>query len=107
MYLNKITNDEIVLPKVGSYRTHVWHIFAVRCKNRDKLQEYLKDNGIDTLIHYPISIAKQKAYKFHKLNDLEIAEQISKEELSLPLYYGMTDEEVEYVIKIINNFKVE
>ena len=107
MYLNKITNDEIVLPKVGSYRTHVWHIFAVRCKNRDKLQEYLKDNGIDTLIHYPISIAKQKAYKFDKLNDLEIAEQISKEELSLPLYYGMTDEEVEYVIKIINNFKVE
>ena len=67
----------------------------------------LKDNGIDTLIHYPISIAKQKAYKFDKLNDLEIAEQISKEELSLPLYYGMTDEEVEYVIKIINNFKVE
>ncbi len=107
MYLNKITNDEIVLPKVGSYRTHVWHIFAVRCKNRDKLQEYLKNNGIETLIHYPISIAKQQAYKFDKLNDLEIAEQISKEELSLPLYYGMADEEVEYVINIINNFKVE
>lgn len=106
-YLENINNNEIILPKIGSDRNHVWHIFAIRCKKRDKLQAYLKENGIDTLVHYPISIAKQKAYKLDKLNDLEIANQISNEELSLPLYYGMKKEEVEYVIDTINKFKSE
>ena len=103
-YLKGINNPKIILPKIGKDRTHVWHIFAIRCKTRDKLQEYLKDNGIQTNIHYPISIAKQKAYKADKLNDLPIASLIAKEELSLPLYYGMTEKEIDYVIDVINKY---
>lgn len=103
-YLNGIKNEKIILPKVGKNRTHVWHIFAIRCKTRDDLQKYLEENGIGTVIHYPISIAKQKAYRDDKLNDLEIAKTISNQELSLPLYYGMTDEEINYVIDIINKY---
>ena len=104
IYLEKITNPKIVLPKVGENRTHVWHVFAIRCKTRDDLQEYLKKHDIGTIIHYPISIAKQKAYKDDKLNDLPIARQIAREELSLPMYYGMTDEEINYVIDVINKY---
>lgn len=103
-YLNGIKNEKIILPKVGDNRTHVWHIFAIRCKTRDDLQKYLEENGIGTVIHYPISIAKQKAYCDDKLNDLEIAKTIADQELSLPLYYGMTDEEINYVIDIINKY---
>lgn len=103
-YLNGIKNEKVILPKIGKDRTHVWHIFAVRCETRDDLQKYLEDNGIGTVIHYPISIAKQKAYRNDKLNDLEIAKTIANQELSLPLYYGMTDEEINYVIDIINKY---
>lgn len=103
-YLKKINNPKIILPTIGNDRTHVWHIFAIRCKTRNKLQEYLKEHGIGTNIHYPISIAKQKAYKDDNLNDLPIAKKIADEELSLPLYYGMTDKEIDYVIDIINKY---
>ena len=104
LYLEKIDNPKIVLPKIGKDRTHVWHIFAIRCKTRNELQEYLKRHDIGTNIHYPISIAKQEAYKNDNLNDLPIAKLIADEELSLPLYYGMTDDEINYVIDIINKY---
>ncbi len=103
-YLKEIKNEKIILPKIGKDRTHVWHIFAIRCKTRDDLQKYLEENGIGTVIHYPISIAKQKAYRDDKLNDLEIAKTIADQELSLPLYYGMTEKEINYVIDIINKY---
>lgn len=103
-YLNGIKNKKILLPITKSDRNHVWHIFAIRTKTRDEFQEYLKNNGIDTLVHYPISIAKQEAYLNDKLNDLEGAYRISLEELSLPLYYGMSNEEIEYVIDVINRY---
>lgn len=103
-YLNGISNDKIILPKVGENRNHVWHIFAIRCKEREKLQKYLKDCGIETNIHYPIPIFKQKAYAEDKLDETKNAEIISAEELSLPLYYGMTDEEIDYVINKLNEY---
>ena len=103
-YLNGIKNSKIILPGVGDNRNHVWHIFAIRTKNRDQFQKYLKDNGIDTVIHYPISIAKQEAYKNDNINDLKNAEIIANEELSLPLYYGMSDDEIDYIIEIINKY---
>lgn len=105
IYLKKINNPMIILPKIGKDRTHVWHIFPIRCKQREQLKNYLAENNIQTIIHYPISIAKQEAYKKDKLNDLPIAETIAKEELSLPLYYGMTEDEINYVIDKINNFQ--
>ncbi len=103
-YLHGINNKKIILPKVKSDRNHVWHIFAIRTINRDKFQKYLKENNIETVIHYPISIAKQDAYVNDNINDLPLADLISSEELSLPLYYGMSDKEISYIIDIINKY---
>lgn len=108
LYLNGINNPEIILPFVPDYAEPVWHIFAVRTENRDKLAEYLAENGIATNKHYPIAIHMQECYKDIGIREgmLPIAEEISRTQLSLPMYYGMTDEQVEVVIKVINLFKV-
>lgn len=103
-YIEGIHNPKIILPTVGENRTHVWHIFAIRCKERDSLKKYLEANHIHTNCHYPIPIAKQLAYKDDCLDNLPIANLISEQELSLPLYYGMSDTEIKYVIDIINKF---
>lgn len=106
MYLESIKNDKIILPVVNKNNYHVWHIFAVRCKNRDELEKYLLDKGIGTNKHYPTPIHLQGAYADLNIKEgeLPLAEIISKEELSLPMYYGMTDEEVNFIIETINNF---
>lgn len=104
MYLDSIHNPIIVLPEIGESRTHVWHIFSIRTQKRNELQFYLKDKGIETICHYPTAIHNQKAYEGLKHLPLPLAEKIAAEELSLPLYYGMPDEQVQYVIDSINNF---
>ena len=103
-YLEGIKNDKIILPKVAETNEHVWHLFVVRVENREQFQTYLKENGIETVIHYPTPIHKQQAYK--ELNNLSYpnAEEIARTCLSLPIYYGMSDEDVEYVIAVINNY---
>lgn len=105
-YRENITNPAIILPQVKDELSHVWHVFAVRCEKRDELQKYLADNEIQTLIHYPIPPHKQQAYK--ELNDLSfpITEQIHEQILSLPISPVMTQEEVEKVVEIINNFGI-
>ena len=105
-YLNEIHNSKIVLPVVEKDMVPVWHIFGIRCAERDELEKYLNDNGIGTNKHYPISMHLQECYKDlgYKEGDFPIAEEISKTELSLPMYYGMTDEQVNYVIHSINVF---
>lgn len=106
-YLNEIRNDKITKPYVESYSDPVWHLFVIRTNERDKLEKYLNEKGIGTTKHYPIPIHLQGAYK--ELNilggEVSIAERISKEVLSIPMYYGMTDEEIQYVIKCINTWK--
>lgn len=106
-YLNEIKNDQIILPEVSDQNTHVWHIFPVRTKKRDVFQNYLKEKGIGTVIHYPIAMHLQDAYKDlgYEQGDFPIAEKIAKEELSLPLYYGMIEEEIDYVIETINYYE--
>lgn len=104
-YLDGIKNPAIVLPRIGKDRTHVWHIFAIRTKKKDELQGYLKNLGIGTLCHYPTAIHNQKAYAGLSHGPLPLAELISAEELSLPLYYGMGDDQIEYVIDALNNFR--
>ena len=105
-YYAGIKNPKILLPTVGKDNKHVYHIFAIRCAQRDDLQKYLEENGIGTVIHYPTAMHLQEA--FHELGYQEgsfpIAERIAKTELSLPLYIGMTDEEIDYVIDILNRF---
>ena len=105
-YLNNIKNNKIILPKISKYCEHVFHIFAVRTKNRDDFQLYLKSNGIETNKHYPIPMHLQNCFKDfgYKKGDFPIAEEISSTELSLPLFYGMTDKQIEYVVKIINKY---
>lgn len=106
-YLKGIKNPEIELPFVPDYAESVWHIFGIRCKRRDELEEYLKSNGIGINKHYPIPMHLQECFKDfgYKEGDLPIAEEISKTELSLPVYYGMTQEEIEYVINKVNSFR--
>ena len=104
MYLKGIKNSKIELPIVAKDNTHVWHQFVIQTEKRDELQQYLNNNNIATMIHYPKAIHKQDAYKeFNKL-DLPIAEKLANEILSLPMYYGLTDEEINYIIDIINKY---
>lgn len=103
-YLKGIHNEKITLPKVGADRTHIWHIFAVMCSQRDELRAYLKERGIDTVCHYPVAIASQQAYTCDQLMLTPFASYSAEHELSLPLYIGMTDEEITYVIDMVNAF---
>lgn len=105
-YLEGINNPEVVLPYVPDYATPVWHIFGIRCKRRDELEKYLNESGISTNKHYPIPMHLQECYKDlgFKKGDFPVAEEISATELSIPMYYGMTDEEIQYVIERINEF---
>ena len=105
-YLEKIENDKIILPKIEEECTTVWHQFVIRCKDRDKLQEYLKEREIETLIHYPIPPHMAEAYQYLgiKKGALPVTEEYAQEVLSLPLYEKMTCEEQDYVITAINNF---
>lgn len=108
MYLTGIKNSKVILPYIMPENEHVWHIFAIRTSKRDALEKYLNENGIGTNKHYPIPMHLQECYKelgFQK-GDYPIAEEISATELSLPMYYGMTKDEVSYVIDKINEFEV-
>ena len=106
-YLEGIRNPAVVLPFVLPECEPVWHLFAVRCEKRDALAAYLEEKGIGTNKHYPIPMHLQECYR--ELNipagSLPIAEEISATELSLPMYYGMTDEEIQYVIDAVNGFE--
>jgi len=104
LYINKIDNPNITLPVVKKDRSHVWHIFAIRCDMRDKLKSYLNECGIETSIHYPVPINKQQAYASYCFPDMPISENISYTELSLPLYYGMTESQISYIIDCLNAF---
>lgn len=81
---------------------HVFHIFTIRSERRDELQKYFLENGVQTIIHYPIPPHKQECYK--EWNDLSfpITEQIHREELSLPMSPALTDEEAEKVVELLN-----
>ena len=82
----------------------MFHLFPIRTKDRDRLQDYLRSNGIETLIHYPLSPHLQSAYK--EYNDLvyEFAETLQEELLSIPISPVMSDNEIETVIKVLNSF---
>ncbi len=105
-YLEEINNPKIVLPYIIDDVIPVWHLFAIRCNERDVLAEYLENKGISTNRHYPIPIHLQECYEDlgYKNGDLPIAEEISKTQLSIPMYYGMLKDEIDYVIKAINEF---
>lgn len=107
-YLEGINHPDIILPYVLPETEPVWHIFAIRSKYREELAEYLEKKGIGTNKHYPIPMHLQECYANLKIakGELPFAEEISATELSLPLYYGMREEEIDYVINTINAFEV-
>jgi dTDP-4-amino-4,6-dideoxygalactose transaminase len=111
-YMSNIKNPAIILPTQDprlrtqdSSLSHVWHLFVIRSPRRDQLQQYLKEQNIQTLIHYPIPIHKQGAYKEWNNMSLPITERISLEVLSLPISPIMTNDEVTNVVAAINRFQ--
>lgn len=105
-YLQNIRNPRIKLPEVRKNATAIWHQFVIRCEERDRLQEFLKEQGIDCIIHYPIPPHLSEAYRYlgMKEGSLPITEKYAREVLSLPLYNGMTEDECLYVTDCINHF---
>lgn len=105
-YLKGIKNPKVILPYIPEDMVPVWHIFAIRCKQREELENFLNDKGIGTNKHYPIPMHLQNCYiNFgFKEGDFPIAEEISATELSIPIYYGMNNEQIQYVVDSINEF---
>jgi dTDP-4-amino-4,6-dideoxygalactose transaminase len=105
-YLNEIRNDKIELPSIREGATHIWHQFVIKSDYRDELIKYLDEKNIGTIIHYPIPPHMSEAYRYLGVREgtLPITEKYAKTVLSIPLYNGMTQEELDYVIAAINKF---
>lgn len=103
-YISEISNPNIRVPQVSEPEAHVFHIFTIFTSRRDELQNYLTDNGIQTLIHYPIPPHKQKCYRQWNDLNLPVTEAIHNQELSLPISPVMTDEEASRVIALVNSW---
>jgi len=111
-YCNKINNPKIILPSINNIQHstfnsqlfNVWHLFVIRCFERDKFQKYLEEKGVQTLIHYPIPPHKQLAYKDWNDLSLPVTDKIHEEILSLPISPVLKNEEVNYIIESVNNF---
>ena len=105
-YISCITNPLVTLPTAANGGDHVYHIFAVTTPQRDKLQQHLLIEGIETLIHYPIPPHKQQALREYSHLTLPVTEQIHAQELSLPCHQAMSDNEVEMIIDAVNRFAI-
>lgn len=104
-YITEVNNPKIILPvNPVNEAEHVWHLFVIRTKNREELQNYLTENGIQTLIHYPIPPHKQEAYSEWNNRSYPITEKIHKEVLSLPISPVMDDDEVNSVVEVLNKY---
>lgn len=104
-YIEHITNPNIITPIVKDWDAHVFHIFTIRTKKRDELQKYLADNGVQTIIHYPIPPHKQECYKEWNNLSFPITEQIHDEELSLPMSPVILKEELEFIVYYLNKYR--
>lgn len=104
-YNTHIFHPEVLLPETKRYSEHVYHIYPVRSTMRDLLQEWLSINGIQTLIHYPCPPHRQQAYREWSELQLPITEHWSDTELSLPISPVLSDEEAEYVVRMVNSFE--
>lgn len=103
-YILQIKNPKIRLPICHNKQSHVWHLFVVKSTKREELQKYLHENGISTLIHYPIAVHKQKAYEKHNGEKLPICEHLQDIVISLPISPMLGNEEQQKIISVINQF---
>lgn len=106
IYNQLLHKDKIHIPVEKDYAKHVYYLYVIRYKFRDKLQIYLRSKGIETLIHYPIPVYLQEAYKTlgYKKGDFPVTERHTAEILSLPIYSELPESQVESIAKTINNF---
>ena len=109
-YTSNIHNEHIILPvtkdaAITELQSHVWHVFVVRTADRNKFQQYLLENGIQTVIHYPIPPHKQAAYKEWNEHSYPVSEQIHNEIISLPISPVILPGEYEQVVKVVNNYQ--
>lgn len=104
-FYQHIQNELITLPGKDAKVDCVYHIFPILCQYRDELQQYLKEKGIGTMIHYPIPPHQQKCYAEWNSLSFPITERIHREELSIPCNQTMTDEEVKYVVECLNSYR--
>lgn len=107
IYTNKISNPEMILPRERLETRSVWHQYVLRVEMRDDFQKYLKENNIETMVHYPIPPHLAEAYRYlgYHQGDLPITEDYARKVVSIPIYNGMTAEEQNQVIDAINNYK--
>lgn len=103
LYLTRIRNEKIILPEITENAQSVWHLFIVRTKKRNELSEYLNNNGIKTLIHYPSLCHKQACY-YQDYKNLSINKGLAQQIISIPISPVMNSRQVNYVIDKINNF---
>ena len=108
-YKKNISNSLLVLPNSDDrlsegWRNHVWHLFVIRCKRREQLQQFLMEKGIQTLIHYPVPPHKQLAYKEWNGRIYPLTEKIHQEVLSLPISSVLLESQMEYVVQVVNAF---
>ena len=105
MYLNGLNKNKFILPKVDEDYFDVYHIFEIRTEKRDELKQYLLNNGIKTEIHYPVAPKNQEGYKgILDMQETPLAEEIASTILSLPISFGTREEDVKYIIDIMNKF---
>jgi dTDP-4-amino-4,6-dideoxygalactose transaminase len=103
-YLQHITNEKLTLPTVVHPEGHVWHLFVVKVEERDRFQQYLEANGVQTVIHYPVPPHKQPAYKEWEQQSYPVSESLHRQVISLPLSDVMTEEELATVSQIVDAF---
>lgn len=103
-YIQGIKNPLVQTQKPAVDRTHVWHVFSVFSERRDELKHYLEEKGIGTNCHYPIPVTDQPCYQENHLGKTPVSSKLAHTQLSLPMYIGMTDEEIQYVVDAINEF---
>lgn len=103
-YIEGIKNPKITLPKITDWNQHVFHLFPVMCEQRDEFQKYLESKEIGTNIHYPIPPHKQECYKEWNGLSFPVTEEIHAKELSLPMSPCLTDAQIDWVIKCVNEF---
>jgi dTDP-4-amino-4,6-dideoxygalactose transaminase len=106
-YIKNINHPLVKVPTVKDWSSNVFHIFPILTSKRNELQNYLRENGIQTLIHYPIPPHHQKCYPEMKKLSFPVTEKIHNEELSLPISPVITLDETKYIVKIINQWEMK
>jgi dTDP-4-amino-4,6-dideoxygalactose transaminase len=104
-YLDNIKNDLITLPYINTVESHVWHLFVIKTEHRQAFSKYLRDNEVQTLIHYPLPPHKQQAYSSFNTLSLPVTELIHDQVVSIPMGPTLAESHVQKIVEVINGFK--